>query len=98
MAKKLLALGLALTADALQILLSPLLAVGMGEGIDAGIDVTMCLLLTWLRGFHWVFLPTFLAELIPGIDLAPFWALAVIFTWKDKPTLNPEKSLPEPKL
>ena len=79
--KRLIALALSLVADALQIFITPLLAVGVGEGIDAALDVIMCLLLTWLRGFHWVYLPAFVAELIPGIDLVPFWTLAVAITW-----------------
>ena len=31
----------------------------------------------WLLGFHWAFLPSFLTEGIPYLNLAPFWTLAV---------------------
>ncbi|MFI5169754.1 MAG: hypothetical protein ACHQM7_05285, partial [Vicinamibacterales bacterium] len=43
------------------------------------IDVATGLLLIWLVGWHWAFLPTFLAELVPFVDLVPTWTLAVMF-------------------
>src|SRR5271167_2725518 len=33
--------------------------------------------LVYLLGWHWEFLPSFLAKLVPGVDLVPFWTLAV---------------------
>jgi len=30
-----------------------------------------------LLGWHWEFLPSFLAKLVPGVDLVPFWTIAV---------------------
>src|SRR5207244_6034506 len=30
-----------------------------------------------LLGWHWEFLPSFLAKLAPGVDLVPFWTMAV---------------------
>ena len=30
-----------------------------------------------LLGWHWEFLPSFFAKLVPGVDLVPFWTLAV---------------------
>jgi hypothetical protein len=30
-----------------------------------------------LLGWHWEFLPAFAAELVPGVDLVPFWTIAV---------------------
>ena len=34
-------------------------------------------MLTYLLGWHWEFLPSFLAKLVPGVDLVPLWTLAV---------------------
>jgi hypothetical protein len=31
----------------------------------------------FLLGWHWEFLPSFAAKLIPGVDLVPLWTLAV---------------------
>jgi hypothetical protein len=30
-----------------------------------------------LLGWQWEFLPSFLAKLVPGVDLVPFWTMAV---------------------
>jgi hypothetical protein len=30
-----------------------------------------------LLGWHWEFLPSFFAKLVPGVDLVPFWTMAV---------------------
>jgi hypothetical protein len=34
-------------------------------------------LLVNLLGWHWEFLPSFFAKLVPGVDLMPFWSMAV---------------------
>ena len=34
-------------------------------------------LMSHLLGWHWEFAPSFLAKLVPGIDLVPLWTLAV---------------------
>jgi hypothetical protein len=33
--------------------------------------------MVYLLGMHWEFLPSFLGKLVPGVDLVPFWSLAV---------------------
>jgi len=30
-----------------------------------------------ILGWHWEFAPSFLAKLLPGVDLVPLWTLAV---------------------
>ncbi len=69
--------GVALAADAIQAVLFPFFIVGALEGPDAVVDMLAGGLLTWLCGWHWVFLPTFAVELIPGVDLAPTWLAAM---------------------
>jgi len=34
-------------------------------------------LMVHLLGWHWEFLPSFFAKLVPGVDLVPFWTMAV---------------------
>jgi hypothetical protein len=41
--------------------------------LDFGIGALMIYLLGW----HWEFLPSFVAKLVPGVDLVPFWTMAV---------------------
>lgn len=68
---------LAVAADALQIVVFPLFAEGGLSPYDDALDLTVAAVLVHLLGWHWEFLPTFVAELVPGLDLVPFWTLAV---------------------
>src|ERR1041385_5364793 len=71
------ALILAMAADALQIFVLPLFAEGAFSPAEDVLDVVVALVLIELLGWHWEFLPAFAAELVPGVDLVPFWSLAV---------------------
>ena len=71
------ALILAMAADALQILVFPFFVEGVFSGADDVLDLVMATILVPLLGWHWEFLPTVLAKLVPGVDLVPFWTLAV---------------------
>jgi len=71
------ALLLAIVADAFQIVFSPLLFEGAASPADDIIDLCMAGVLSYLLGWHWEFLPSFLGKLVPGVDLVPLWTLAV---------------------
>lgn len=71
------AMILAIAADALQILVLPVFAEGALSPADDVLDLAVAAVLVHLLGWHWEFLPTFFAELVPGVDLVPFWTLAV---------------------
>ena len=71
------ALVLAILADALQMIVLPLFVEGGASPADDLLDVGMAAVLSWLLGWHWEFLPSFLVKLVPGVDLAPLWTLAV---------------------
>jgi hypothetical protein len=64
-------------ADVIQIGLAPLFFEGGLSVFDVLLDLVMAGILTRLVGWHWAFLPAFLAELVPGVDLVPSWTLAV---------------------
>jgi hypothetical protein len=68
---------LAVTADALQLGLMPLFAGGAPTGFDAVLDVAVGIAMIALVGWHWAFLPAFALELVPAVDLAPTWTIAV---------------------
>lgn len=70
---------LAIAVDALQWVLLPVFAAGATSPLNSGIDVVIGIAMTVLVGWHWAFLPTFIAELIPFFDLVPTWTLAVFF-------------------
>ena len=71
------AIVLAMAADAVQIVGFPLFAEGALSPLDDILDVVVAVALLRLIGWHWEFLPSFVAELVPGVDLVPFWTLAV---------------------
>jgi len=68
-----------MAADSIQILALPLFAPGGFSPADTAIDLGVALILTRLLGWHWAFLPTLFAELIPGLDLFPTWTAAVFY-------------------
>jgi hypothetical protein len=75
-------LTLAMTADALQIFVLPLFGAGAFSPAEDVLDVAVAAVLVHLLGWHWEFLPAFAAELIPGVDLVPFWSLAVASVYR----------------
>ena len=99
------AMVLAMAADALQIFVFPLFAPGAFSPADDLLDIAVAAVLVHLLGWHWEFLPAFAAELVPGVDLVPFWTLSVLNVyrkWKQI-TVNMEETrkqrpaLPKPK-
>jgi hypothetical protein len=69
----------AIAADSLQILVLPLFVAGALSPADGLIDMAVAVILSRLLGWHWAFLPTLLAELVPGLDLFPTWTAAVLY-------------------
>jgi hypothetical protein len=74
-----LAWAVAIIADALQIIAFPMFAEGGFSPADDALDMIVAVVLIRLLGWHWAFLPTLLAEAIPGLDLFPTWTTAVFF-------------------
>jgi len=71
------AMILSVAADALQVFVFPFFAEGALSPADDILDLAVAAILVHLLGWHWEFLPAFAAELVPGIDLVPFWTFAV---------------------
>ena len=71
------AMILAIIADALQILVFPLFIQGALSPVDDMLDLGIGAVLAHLLGWHWEFLPSFFAKLVPGVDLVPFWTISV---------------------
>ena len=82
--------GLAVAADGIQVGLAPFFAEGFFSVFADGLDVVMCILMTWLVGWHLAFLPTIAVKLVPIVDLAPCWTIAVLIATRRTPRL-PEK-------
>jgi hypothetical protein len=71
------AMALAILADALQIVVFPFFVEGALSPADDILDFGIAAVLVRLLGWHWEFLPSFFAKLVPGVDLVPFWTIAV---------------------
>lgn len=71
------AMMLAIVADALQIFVFPMFVEGALSPADDVLDFGIAAAMVHLLGWHWEFVPSFFAKLVPGVDLVPFWTLAV---------------------
>ena len=76
------AMLLAIAADALQLVVFPLFVEGAISPADDVLDFGIAALMIHLLGWHWEFLPSFLAKLVPGVDLVPFWTIAVVNVYR----------------
>ena len=63
--------------DLLQIALVPTFFPAAVSGANNVIDVMAAVALVALTGWHRVYLPAFMIELVPMADLAPTWSTAV---------------------
>jgi hypothetical protein len=85
---------LAMAADALQIVVFPLFAEGALSPAEDVLDIAVAFILVRLLGWHWEFLPSFAAKLIPGADLVPFWTLAVASVYRKWKQISPADDSP----
>lgn len=97
-----LAWAVAIAADAIQILALPLFAEGGVSPLDIALDGVVAITLSRLLGWHWAFLPTLAAELVPGLDLFPTWTAAVFYVThkrvqSDEPEVLPPGPAPAPR-
>jgi hypothetical protein len=76
------AMILAIIADAFQLLVFPLFVEGALSPADDVLDFGVGALMIHLLGWHWEFLPSFLIKLVPGVDLVPFWTIAVVNVYR----------------
>ena len=84
----------AISADAIQIGALPLFAAGALSPADTLLDLGVAAILIWLLGWHWAFLPTMLAELVPGLDLFPTWTAAVFYVTRQRVRSEEPEILP----
>jgi hypothetical protein len=76
------AMLIAILADALQLAVFPLFVEGALSPAEDVLDLGVAALMTHLLGWHWEFLPSFFAKLVPGVDLVPFWTIAVVNVYR----------------
>ena len=87
------ALVIAVLADALQIVFFPMFVEGAFSPLDDLLDVAVAWVLIRLLGWHWALLPSFVAKVLPGVDLVPTWTVAVLLatreTRHEQPKIQP---------
>lgn len=87
---------LAVAADAIQLGIWPLFVGGATSPVNDVLDVAVGAAMVWLVGWHWVLIPSFAAELIPFVDMAPTWTTAVMIATRGGATEPlPAKALPD---
>jgi hypothetical protein len=91
-----LAMLLAILADALQIFIFPAFVEGALSPADDLLDLGIAAMMVRLLGWHWEFLPSFLVKLVPGVDLVPFWTIAVASVWRKARSAAAAGNIPEP--
>jgi hypothetical protein len=88
--------AIAMLADLVQIVVFPAFSQGALSPFNDALDAGVAVALTWLLGWHWAFLPSFLSELIPMFDLVPTWTAAVWYVTSG--TLPPAGAPPGPPI
>jgi hypothetical protein len=84
--------AIAVAADALQIAAFPLFVEGGISPADSLLDLIVAGIMVRLLGWHWAFLPSAAAKLIPGADLFPTWTAAVWFVTRNSEESNGSES------
>ena len=92
----------AMAADVIQIAALPFFVAGGMSPADSVLDLIVAFVLIRLLGWHWAFLPTLAAELVPGADLFPTWTAAVWFVTRQRvrsgePEILPPGPAPAPR-
>ncbi|HEY2925064.1 MAG TPA: hypothetical protein VGJ98_08890 [Candidatus Eisenbacteria bacterium] len=76
--------AIALGADAIQIFAVPFFFGGAASPLNDALDVVVGAVLVLLVGWHFAFLPTFIAELVPMLNIFPTWTTAVLFVTRGR--------------
>jgi hypothetical protein len=79
---------IAVGADVLQLGLFPLFAEGFISPLDDALDVLVCVLLTYLVGWHYSFLPSIVVKVLPVADLVPTWTIAIFLATRQRQNLQ----------
>jgi hypothetical protein len=82
--RRIVAWSVAMLADALQVVLFPLFWPGFLSPWDDALDVAVGGALVALLGWHWAFAPSFVAKVVPGLDLVPTWTAAVFLATRSR--------------
>jgi hypothetical protein len=74
----------AIGADLMEIVLFPIFSEGFASLAGDFVDVMVCIVLVLLVGWHIAFLPSFLIKVVPIVDFAPTWTLALLIATRNR--------------
>lgn len=80
--------AIAMVADLAEIVVFPAFMEGFLSPANDVVDVAVAVALTRILGWHWAFLPSFLAEMIPVVGLVPTWTAAVFYVTSGLPAVD----------
>jgi len=84
----------AVVVDGLQLITSPAELTGpMAWVLGAGVDLITMAVLVFLVGFHWAFLPSFVTKMLPLVDIAPTWTIALAIATRGRRQSPPPRDL-----
>src|SRR5512145_389542 len=75
---------IAIAADVLEISIFPMFAEGAASPFNDVLDIVVAIVLFLLLGWHWAFVPAFVAEMVPVFTLVPTWTAAVMLATRDQ--------------
>ena len=85
--------AIALAVDAIQLATAPAELGGPPVWfIEGAVDLVTMAVLWAVVGFHWAFLPSIVTKLLPFVDIAPTWTLAVFLATRGRG--EPDRPLP----
>jgi len=84
------ALAIAFVADAIQLAVMPLFGAGWIAPTSDALDIAVAFLLIRRLGWHVAFLPSFVVEILPIVDLFPTWTAAAWFVGRQRAAGSPE--------
>jgi len=90
------ALAIAFVADAIQLAVLPLFGMGWIAPASDALDVIVAFLLVRRLGWHVAFLPSFVVEVLPIVDLFPTWTAAAWFVGRTRVARMPREIPEEP--
>ena len=77
--------AIALAVDAIQLATAPAELGGPPVWfMEGAVDLVTMAVLWTVVGFHWAFLPSFATKLLPFVDIAPTWTLAVFLATRGR--------------
>jgi hypothetical protein len=93
---------IAIIADLIEFPISALeltvIAAPVAMFMSLTLDVFVFGIMTFLLGFHWLLLPSFLVEVVPGLDMLPTWVGCVWFVVRQRKKEQNFSPTPTPKI